>query len=121
MSEPDLFEMGWGNINKKHEIEVDAIFMFQEIEKQLSEILLEEKGEKDSTDGAFSFIENLTNNIQTEFDKIIGESGEKKQFIRSLTRIFAILLNTKVDSVEKIKKIIKIVISTTLKLWSGQN
>ena len=88
--------------------------MFHEIEKQLSEVLLEEKAKEDSTDGAFSFIENLTNNIQTEFDKIIGESGEK-------TRIFAILSNTKVDSVEKIKKIIKIVISTTLKLWSGQN
>ena len=121
MSQPDFFEMEWGNINEKHEIEVDAIFMFQEIEKQLSEVLLEEKGKKDSTDGAFSFIENLTNNIQTGFDKIIGESDEKKQFIRSLMRIFTILLNTKVDSVEKIKKMIKIVISTTLKLWSGQN
>ena len=121
MSQPDLFEMEWGNIYEKHEMEVDAIFMFQEIEKQLSEVLLEEKGEEVSTDGDFSFTENLTNNIQTEFDKIIGESGEKKQFIRSLTRILAILLNTKVDSVEKIKKLIKIFISTTLKLWSGQN
>ena len=62
--------------------------MFQEIEKQLSEVLLEKKGEEDSTDGAFSFLENLTNNIQTEFDEIMGESGEKKQqFIRSLTSI----------------------------------
>ena len=72
--------MKWngGNVNEKHEIEVDAIFMFQEIEKQPSEVLLEEKAEEDSTDGAFSFIENLTNNIQTEFEEIIGESGGKK-------------------------------------------
>ena len=81
MSQPDLFEMEWGNINEKYEIEVDAISMFQEIEKQLSEVLLEEKGEEDSTDGDFSFIENLINNIQTEFDEIIGESGEKKNLL----------------------------------------
>ena len=55
--------------------------MFQEIEKQPSEVLLEEKGEEDSTDGAFSFIENLTNNIQTEFEEIIGETGEKKNLL----------------------------------------
>ena len=81
MSQPDLFEMEWGHINEKHEIEVDAIFTFQEIEKQLSEVLLEEKGEEDSTDEAFSFIENLTNNIQTEFDEIIGESGKKTNLL----------------------------------------
>ena len=121
MSQPDLFEMEWGTINQKNEIEIDASFMFQEIERELSEYLLEEKSEGDSTDGAFSFIENLTNKLQTELDETIGGDGEKRQFIRSLTRIFAILLNTKVDSVDKLKKIIKIAINTVVKLWSEQN
>ena len=100
--------------------------LFQEIERELSEYLKkkeksEEKSEGDSTDGAFSFIENLTNKLQTGFDETIGGDGEKRQFIRSLTRIFAILLNTKVDSVDKLKKIIKIAINTVVKLWSEQN
>ena len=104
MSQPDLFEMEWGTINQKNEIEIDASFMFQEIERELSEYLLEEKSEGDSTDGAFNFIENLKNKLQTKFEETIGGDCQKRQLIRSLTRIFAILLNTKVDSVDKLKK-----------------
>ena len=121
MSQPDLFAMERGTINQKNETEIDASFMFQEIERELSEYLLEEKSEGDATDGAFSFIENLTNKLPTEFDETIGRDGEKRQFIRSLTRIFAILLNTKVDSVDKLKNIIKIALNTVVKLWSEQN
>ena len=77
--------------------------LFQEIEKELSDSLLEEKGKGDSTDGAFTFIENLANKLQTEFDETVGEDGEKRQLIRSLIRVFVILLNTKVDSVDKVK------------------
>ena len=40
--------------------------------------------------------------------------------IRSLMRILTLLLNTKVDSVNKIKRILKIAINMTLRLWSGQ-
>ena len=121
MSQHELFEMEWGNSNLKNTIEIDATFLFQEIERQLSEYLLDEKGEGDSTDGVFPFIENLTNNLQTEFDESMGEDGQKRHFIRSLTKIFAILLNTRVDTVDKIKKIIKIAVNTTIKLWSEQN
>ena len=35
-------------------------------------------------------------------------------------KIFALLLNTKVNTAEKIKKIIKIALETTIKIWSGQ-
>ena len=35
-------------------------------------------------------------------------------------RIFTLLLDTKVDSVNEIKRILKIAINTTLRLWSGQ-
>ena len=59
--------------------------------------------------------------MQEEFDGTIGGDGERKHFIRSLSKIFIILLNTKVDSVDKIKKILKIVVNIVTKLWSGQN
>ena len=103
MSKIDLFEMEWENISQKNELEINSLSLFQEIEKELSESLLEEKGEGDSTDGAFTFIENLTNKLQTEFDETVGEDGKKRQHIRSLIRVFVILLNTKVDSVDKVK------------------
>ena len=103
MSKIDLFEMEWENISQKNELEINSLSLFQKIGKELSESLLEEKGEGDSTDGAFTFIENLTNKLQAEFDETIGDDGEKRQLIRSLIRIFVILLNTKVESVDKVK------------------
>ena len=72
--------------------------------KKNLEFLLEQQVEEDSTDGAFDFLDNLTNRLQEDFDKIIGGDAEKKSFIRSLMRIFALLWNTKVDSVNKIKR-----------------
>lgn len=93
---------------------------FEEIEGELKEYLLEGELEEDSTDGRFNFIENLTNRVQEVFDEIIDDSCVKS-FIRLLTRILAILLKTKVDNVNKMKRILKIAISATLKLWSGQN
>ena len=88
-------------------------FFFQEVEKELKEFLLEQQVEGDSKDEAFEFVDNLTNRIQEEFDEIIGQDTDEKSFIKLLIRIFALLLNTKVDSVNKIKRIIKIAINTT--------
>ena len=48
-----------------------------------------------------TFIENFANNLQAEFDETIGSDSEKKLFITSLTRIFAILLSTRADTAEK--------------------
>ena len=85
MSQIDLFDMEWNNNDQKNEIEIDSTYLFQEIERQLSEYLLEEKGEGDSTDGAFSFIENLTNKLQAEFDETIGEDGRWKETLYKVT------------------------------------
>ena len=68
------------------------------------EFLLEQQVEEDSTDGAFDFLDNLTNRLQEDFDEIIGGDAKKKSFIRSLMRIFALFWNTKFDSFNKIKK-----------------
>ena len=119
MSEIELFEMECSIDDQKNNPDINSLSLFQEIERTLGENLSEEKSEGDSTDGAFSFIENLTNKLQTEFDETIEKDGGEKQLIRFLTKIFIILLNTKVDSVDKIKK--KITVSAVVKIWSGQN
>ena len=56
--------------------------------------------------------------LQEDFDEIIGEDNNKKHFIKSGMGIFALLLNTKVDTVNKIKRILKIAIKTMLKISS---
>ena len=91
------------------------------MEKELKEFLLEQQVEGDSKDETFEFVDNLTNRIQEEFDEIIGQEIDKKSFIKLLICIFALLLNTKVDSVDKIKRILETAINTTLKIWSGRN
>lgn len=78
MSQSDLFDMEWFLEDEKKETQIDATFLFQELERELGEYLLDQQFEWDSTDGAISFIENLTNRIQEEFDETIGEDGEEK-------------------------------------------
>ena len=93
---------------------VDATPIFEEIIKELEEYLLEKNG-------VFDFLEALSNLIQEDFDELIGEDTDKKRFIKALTCIFALLLNTKVDTVNKIKRILKNVVETTLKTLQGPN
>ena len=81
--------------------------------------MIGEGNDVDSTDGVFDFLENLTNHLQEDFDGLIGEETDKKHFVKALTRIFVLLLNTKVDTANNIKRILKIVIQTTLKIYQG--
>ena len=62
----------------------------------------------------------LSNRVQEDFDELIGKDTDKKRFIKALTCIFTLLLNTKADTVDKIKRILKIAVETTLKIWQGQ-
>ena len=93
----------------------------KKINKELAEHLLEKSIGTNSTDGVFDFLESLTNLIQEDFDELIEEDSVKKRFIWALTRIFAPLLNAKVNSTDKIKKILKIALETMLKIWQEQN
>ena len=76
---------------------VDATLIFEEINKELEEYLLGKSIDTDSTDGVFEFLESLTKSIKTGFDEVIGQDSVKYKS--------ALLLNTKVDTVDKIKKI----------------
>ena len=88
----------------------DSTLIFEEIRKEVEEYLLEESDNADSTDRIFNFLSTLSDKIQEEFD------ANKKRFLRALTRIFALLLNIKVDMLEKIKRVLKIAVETTIKL-----
>ena len=111
----DLFGVKQIEIDNKN---FDTTRIFEEIHKEIGEYLTGEI-DNDSTDGVFDFLQNLTNRLQEDFDKLIGEDDGKKRFVKALTRIFALLLNTKVDKADKIKRILRIAIETTLNIWQG--
>ena len=98
---------------------LDTPFIFYNITYELEEHLLEEQVESDAEDGLFSIVESVTNRLQEDYDKLIGDDTDEKRFIKSLTRVFALLLDTKVNTVDKIKKILRIAVETTLKIWQG--
>ena len=65
---------------------------------------------QDGTDEIFYFLLTISDSVQKEFDQLVGGDSDKKRFVKALSRIFALLLNTKVDTAKKIKRIIKIAI-----------
>ena len=110
----DLFEMDFDNMGDLQSLLSNSLF--QEIEQELSQKLFNNESESDFTDGPLDFTENLVKNLQAEFDETLGESGNKRLFIRSLTKIFSILLSIKADSTEKIRQIVKIAIDAVIKI-----
>lgn len=68
------------------------------------------------TDGIVEALSAISEQIQKEFDELLGEDTDKKRFLKSLSKIFALLLNTKVTTAEKIEKIIKIALETTVRI-----
>ena len=102
------------NNNEKLLIEI-----FQEIESELLYVL-DDSEPDDETDGPMQFIQNIVETVKRDFDSVL-EDGERKTFLHILTRIFATLLSVKEDNIEKIAKLIKLSISTVIKIWSEQN
>ena len=76
-----------------------------------------ENNDKDSTDEIFDVLSQISDSAREEFDELLSRDNDKKIFIRALSKIVALLLNTKLDTAEKIKQIIKTAIEMTLKMW----
>ena len=113
-STENLFGFEQIRVNDK----VENILIFKEINKELEGYL--SKNDDDSTDDVFDFLKSLSAKFQEEFDKLLEDGSNKKPFIKALTCIFAFLLNTKIDTANKVKRILKIAVETTLKIWQGQ-
>ena len=99
----------------------DNTLIFEEVLSELEEFLLRENDNADSTDDVFEFLAKISNQIQREFlTNCSANIPTKNASLKSLSKIFGLLLNTKVNTAEKIKKLIKIALETTVKIWSGQ-
>ena len=98
-------------------IETDSALILEEINRELEAYLLEERDDADSTD-VFNFLTTLSNQVEGEFEELLDSNSNKKCFLRALSKMFTLLLNTKVDTAVKMKKILKIAIETTTKICS---
>ena len=120
-NEDDLFEIEIDIFDKNNESEKLTILFFQEIEADLCDRLMHRSSPKDDqTDGPLEFIQNIVDKVRSEFEGFI-EDGDKKKFLRILSKIFTILLSVKAYSSEKIIKTVKLSISTVLKTWTEQS
>ena len=93
-------------------------YFFEEVEEELTKILILDAGNsEEETDGAFELIRNIVDKIRHDIEKA-GLSGDLQKFLHTLTNIFTLLLNIKVDTGDKIIKIVKILNSLIAKKWS---
>ena len=92
-------------------------WLFEKNKQRARSILYKENNDTDSTDGIFDFLSQISNSVQEGFDELLGGDSGKKRFVKAMSKIFTLLFKTRVDTAEKIKRIIKIAIETTLKIW----
>ena len=94
-------------------------YLFEDVEEELTKILLSDT-DLEETDGAFDVVRNIVGQVQHEISKR-GASGNLKNFLNTLTKVFTLLLNIKVDTGDKIVKIVNLLNSLIAKKWSEQN
>ena len=78
MSSGNLFDMELEWREEKDEIEFDTPTLFEEMEKEIKEFLLDQQVEGDSTDGAFDFLDNLTIGYKKNLTKLLERTMTKK-------------------------------------------
>ena len=100
------------------------IELFQELETELLDSLLHKDSNNDlsddETDGPINFIRQIVDNVREEFDGVV-EEGDRKTFLHLLTKIPAVVLSVKADSIEKIISLVKLTVSKVIKTWSERN
>ena len=116
LEEKDLIEI-------EYEIEQTQLptYLFEEAEEELTKLLISETGEigEEETDGAFDLIAQIVGKIRHQIEK--EDFGEVlKNFLIALAKIFTLLLNIKVDTSDKIIKIVQLLNSLIAKKWLEQ-
>ena len=82
---------------------LDQAQLFETINKELEVFLAKENNDKGVTDEILDFLATISDSVRQEFDELVSGDSDKKRFVRALSRIFALLLKTKVATAENIK------------------
>ena len=118
LNEENLFEMEFSEI--KTENSGLSTNLFEEIETELSNLIIDESSPEEETDGAIELIKNIVDNVRSEIEHLV-ENDDLRKFLHVPTKAFTLLLNVKVDNSDKIIKIVKLAISSVLRKWSELN
>ena len=114
----NMFEI---ELEQKEKLPIE---LFQELETELLDSLLHKDSNNDlsddETDGPIDFIRQIVDNVREEFDGVV-EEGDRKTFLHLLTKIPAVVLSVKADSIEKIIGLVKLTVSKVIKTWSERN
>ena len=114
----NMFEI---ELEQKEKLPIE---LFQELETELLDSLLHKDSNNDlsydETDGPIDFIRQIVDNVREEFDGVV-EEGDRKTFLHLLTKILAVVLSVKADSIEKIISLVKLTVSKVVKTWSERN
>ena len=108
----DFFSEKCGELNN-----LEKAKLFEEISVAISNFVQYVNDDNDSKDRIFDKLSEIEDSVQEDFEELIRISSDKKHFVRALTKVFTLLLNTKVDTVNKFKRILKIAIKTRQKIW----
>ena len=116
LEEKDLIEI-------EYEIKQTQLptYLFEEAEEELTKLLISEAGEiwEEETDGAFNLIAQMVGKIRHQIEK--EDFGEVlKNFLIALAKIFTLLLNIKVDTSDKIIRIVQLLNLLIAKKWLEQ-
>ena len=96
-SEEDLFKFE----QKRVGLDTDNTVIFEGITRELEAHLARESDDANSTESVFDFLTSLADQVQEEFEKLLDGDSDKKRFLRALSKILTLLLNTKVDTAKK--------------------
>ena len=92
-------------------------FVFEQAEEKLTKLFILDGGEE--IDGALDLVAHIVDKVRRQIEK--KDFGESlKKFLITLTKIFTLLLNIKVDTAEKIVKIVELLNSLIAKKWLEQ-
>ena len=94
-----------------------SVFLFQELEAELFDKILHTDEDLNQTDGVIDLTRHIVEKIKEEFENFLQNDHEKKAILRTLTKIFTILLSVKAETPEKILNIVRVVITALLKQW----
>ena len=102
-----------GATEKENNIEIDAakVILLETTKLNLihqiaSNLEISELGEdtEEQTDDFVDKVKEIIQELIDEFNERLDPDKEKGQFVKAIIKIFSILLNTKANLVEKIKK-----------------
>lgn len=104
--------------NSFHKLDESSLAkILEKITAVMAAFVRSKKNDNNAKDRIFDIFGETGESIQEDFKEVVGISNDKKAFVRGLAKIFLLLLNTNVNKIGRIRKIVEIDIETTLKIW----